>query len=399
MNSNYEYLATRRKESMFLDDIRENYKVLKNRLVNSRIAILGAAGSIGSSVVKNILAFNPRSVTLIDINENNLVEVVRDLRSSCNISVPQDFSALPIAFGSIEMKRYFIETKPFNYILNLSAIKHVRSEKNIYSLIRMVDTNILYLYEFLEFLPYKCEKVFSVSTDKATNPSNLMGASKLIMENILFLYSHNLPTSTARFANVAFSDGSLPYGFLKRIEKKQPIAAPVDVKRFFITHEEAGQLCLLSCVSGENRDVFFPKLQKDLHELTFSEIAVRLLEHLGYEPYECSSEVEAKKKSSELIRNKKWPCFFFKSDTTGEKEYEEFFEDSDELDLNRYKNIGIIKKDKKTVDEIKIKNFIEFAYKAKMNNSITKNDYVREFKKIVPKLTHIEKGRNLDQKM
>ncbi len=383
---------------MFDEDVRDNLQPLKERICNSRVAIIGAAGSIGFSVVKNILRFKPAGMALIDISENNLVEVVRDCRSSSDLIVPDEFTVLPVGLGSTEFLRFFNESKPFDYILNLSAIKHVRSEKNIYCLIRMIDTNVNYMAEFLDKLGYGVKKFFSVSSDKAVNPASLMGASKMVMEKIL-LNQNKHPFSTARFANVAFSDGSLPFAFLKRIEKRQPISSPRDVRRFFISHAEAGHICLLSSMLGENGDVYFPALKQGSDEKTFSEIAVKLLEKLGYEAYECSSEQEARQDVEALIAKKKWPCFFFDSDTTGEKDYEEFYGVDELVDFDKYKNIGVIKQTSDGVNGEALDAFLRFVKDAKSNSGIKKSDYVKEFEKIVPTLTHVETGKNLDQKM
>jgi FlaA1/EpsC-like NDP-sugar epimerase len=262
----------------------------------------------------------------------------------------------------------------------------------------MIDTNAVFLYDFFKQNPYQFKKVFSVSSDKAANPANMMGASKMVMEKVLLAQAEEQPFSTARFANVAFSDGSLPYGFLQRISKQQPLSAPNDVKRYFISHQEAGELCVLSCILGENRDVFFPKLSIDKDEKTFSQIAVQLLEALGYEPVECSSEEEAKSRVNELIPKKQWPCYFFKTDTTGEKDYEEFYVETEQLDMARLKNIGIIKRGPMT-DTESLETFIQFCRNAKNDNCVTKEDYVQAMLKIVPTLRHIETGKNLDQKM
>ena len=395
---NYERLITGRVSSFFKEDLRENGSQMSKSILDARIAIVGAAGSIGSSVVKTVLSYKPKAVSLIDISENNLVEVVRDLRSTDGLVMPEVFTALPIGLGTIEFQRYFQETKPFDYILNLSAVKHVRSEKNIYCLIRMLDTNALFLYDFLRENPYRFNKVFSVSSDKAANPANIMGASKMIMEKILMEGSEEQPFSTARFANVAFSDGSLPFGFLRRISKQQPISAPNDVKRYFISHQEAGELCVLSCFLGENRDVFFPKLASGRDEKTFSRIAVELLDYLGYEPVVYQSEEEAKARAKEVIPQKKWPCFFFASDTTGEKQYEEFYTRDELLDMERFKGIGVIKRSAMNGTEL-LDGFVEFCRRAKGDARITKKDYVNAIKEIVPNLEHFETGRNLDQRM
>jgi FlaA1/EpsC-like NDP-sugar epimerase len=262
----------------------------------------------------------------------------------------------------------------------------------------MIDTNVLYLHEFLSRNPYRFKKVFSVSSDKATNPANLMGATKMIMEKALLARSDEQPFSTARFANVAFSDGSLPFGFLQRIAKRQPLSAPHDVRRYFISHQEAGELCVLSCGLGENRDVFFPNLAQGLDEKTFADIARDLLVELGFKPVECPSEAEAKRRAGELISHGQWPCYFFKSDTTGEKEFEEFFAQGERLVLDRFKRVGVVQQEKWS-DARMLDEFLEFFRAAKGDPRIEKPQYVREIQKLVPTLQHYETGRNLDQKM
>jgi len=393
-----EQIVTGRLASFFSEDLQGNAECMLDSISGSRVAVIGAAGSIGSSVVKTVLRFKPAAISLIDLSENNLVEVVRDLRSSESIELPDEFSTLPIGLGSVEFDRYFQETKPFDYLLNLSAIKHVRSEKDIYCLMRMLDTNAVFLHDFLERNAYRFRKVFSVSSDKAANPANMMGASKMVMEKVLMAGAEEQPFSTARFANVAFSDGSLPYGFLQRINKRQPLSAPNDVKRYFISHQEAGELCVLSCILGENRDVFFPKLAMDKAEKTFSQIALELLASLEYEPVECDSEEEARARVNELIPHRKWPCYFFESDTTGEKGYEEFYTSQEQLDMERFHHIGVIKRDSMPEEET-LETFIQFCRRAKTKTHVTKEQYVQAMLEIVPTMQHIETGKNLDQKM
>ncbi len=399
MNLQYEYIATGREESGFKADIEQKSEILKDRIGGSRIAIVGAAGSIGSSVVKTLLRFKPSGMVLIDLSENNLVELVRELRSTQNVTVPGDFSTLPIGMGSIEFNRYFVEQPQFDYFFNLSAIKHVRSEKDIYCLMRMIDTNVLFMHDFLKQNPYKFKKVFSVSSDKAANPANLMGASKMIMEQVLLSRAETQSFSTARFANVAFSDGSLPYGFLERIAKRQPLAAPSDIRRYFISHQEAGELCVLSCMTGENRDVFFPKMSAKKDEKTFAEIAEKLLHALGYKPELCASDTEARERAEELIAQKKWPCCFSPSDTDGEKPFEEFHTATENVDLEFLPNIGVVKRDGSEYDPDQLDKFLTFAAAAKTNPIVTKDDYIREMSLTVPGLSHIATGKNLDRKM
>ncbi len=397
--SDYEKLATGRKSSLFREDISNNFTEINDKIGNARIAIIGAAGSIGSAVTKAILKFNPKGLVLFDLSENNLVEVVRDVRSNANVSVPLDFFTLPIGFGSHEFNRYMQESPPFDYILNFSAIKHVRTEKDIYCLIRMLDTNILYLHDFLRDLPYKIKNFFSVSSDKATNPANLMGASKMVMEEVLKYHSSNHHYTTARFANVAFSDGSLPYGIIQRFNKQQAISAPFDVKRYFISHEEASHLCVLSCFLGKKGDTFFPKLEQSLNEETFANIARNFLKQNGFDPFECESEEQAKSKASELIKKKQWPCYFFKTDTSGEKDFEEFYTTNDIINYDRFQSVGIIQTLRSELDKECLLNFISFAKSLKNKSDISKIDIVDAFRNVVPSLQHIETGKNLDQKM
>ncbi|MBN2642434.1 MAG: polysaccharide biosynthesis protein [Victivallales bacterium] len=399
MNLQYEYIATGRRVSMFESDIEAKSEVLNDRIAGSRIAIVGAAGSIGSSVVKTLLRFNPAGLTLIDLSENNLVELVRELRSDGDVKLPEDFSTMPIGMGSIEFGRFFAEQENFDYFFNLAALKHVRSEKNVYCLARMIDTNVLFMHEFLESNPYKFKKVFSVSSDKAANPANLMGASKMLMEQVLLEHSDRQEFSTARFANVAFSDGSLPYGFLERIAKRQPLEAPSDIRRYFISHREAGELCVLSCMCGENRDVFFPKMSSGKDEKTFAEIAMMLLDSLGYKVELCASESEARARAGELIEQKKWPCCFLPADTDGEKSYEEFFTSDEKVDLDFLPHIGVIKRNGSEYDPVQLRKFIEFAQVARRDPRVSKDDYIREMSLAVPGLEHAMTGKNLDQKM
>ena len=419
MDLRYEHLITGPKEALFASDFQANEEALREALGGKRVAVVGAAGSIGSAVVKTLLRFAPGALALLDLSENNLVELVRDLRSTGDLRLPAEFTTLPIGMGSVEFARYFAETKPFDYFLNLSAIKHVRTERDVYCLLRMIDTNVLFLHEFLSRNPYRFKKVFSVSSDKATNPANLMGATKMIMEKALLAHSDEQPFSTARFANVAFSDGSLPFGFLQRIAKRQPLSAPNDVRRYFISHQEAGELCMLSCALGMNRDVFFPNLAQGLDEKTFASIARDLLVELGYTPVECASEAEAKweigdrrweigerDKAAASISNlqsasfprKPWPCYFFKSDTTGEKEFEEFYAQGERLVLDRFNCVGVVQQEKGS-DARALEEFIAFCRAAKGDPQVTKPRYVQEIQKLVPAMQHHETGRTLDQKI
>ena len=389
----------KRKESIFLQDILDNNEQIQKKIKGTRILIIGAAGSIGSAFVKQLLHYSPEILHLVDISENNMVELVRDIRSSL-LHVPDDFKTFPLDFGSLEFKKLFDRQKDYDYVINFSAMKHVRSEKDPYSLMRMFNTNVDYVRELLESLiGTSIKKCFSVSSDKATNPVNVMGATKIFMERVLLSYSDKIPFSTARFANVAFSDGSLLYGFLQRFEKKQSFSAPVDVKRYFISHEEAGQLCLLSSFLGNNREVFFPKLDEKKDLIIFSDIARMVLEQAGYTPDLCDSEEEAKERASHLNSDSKtWPCYFFTSDTTGEKPFEEFFTSKDEVDFNKYNNIGVIQQ-RSFTDPKRLEQAFKAFEKIKKSDKWLKKDIIEAVKIIVPELVHEEKHKNLDQKM
>lgn len=399
MVSGYEHLATGRTSSMFRADVAANDADLTGFLRGTRVAIVGGAGSIGASVLRQLLRYRLRSVCIIDPSENNLVELVRDLRSTAGLVVPADFEALPIALGSMEARRYFAESRPFDIVLNLAAMKHVRSEKSIYSLIRMIDTNVLFPLELMQTLPAGCRKFFSVSSDKSTAPASVMGASKMVMEKALALHSDRLPISSARFANVAFSDGSLPHGFLKRIEKRQPLSAPYGIRRFFMSHEEAGEICVLSCALARNREVFFPKMLTGADEKTFTEIALSLLEAMGYEGVVFSDEEEAKRKFDELSSRRKWPCFFFQSDTSGEKEAEVFYGAADPLDLTRFASVGVVQQALLGMEADEMEEFLRFATAAREQREVTIADYLAALCRVVPGFAHVEKGKNLDQRM
>ena len=384
---------------MFLKLIgRKNKFKLFNIVKNSKFLVLGGAGSIGQAVTKEIFKRDPLKLHVIDISENNLVELVRDIRSSFGY-ITGDFKTFALDIGSIEYDAFIKSDGQYDYILNLSALKHVRSEKDPFTLMRMINVNIFNTDKTIQqSIENNAKKYFCVSTDKAANPVNMMGASKRIMEMFLMRRSKQINISTARFANVAFSDGSLLHGFNQRIQKKQPIVAPNDIKRYFVVPQEAGELCLSSCLLGDNRDIFFPKLEESLHLISFADIAVKYLENLGYEAYLCDTEDEARTNIDEHIANKKWPCLFTKSDTTGEKDFEEFFTDSETLDMDRFSGLGIIKNDP-DYDNDKLDYFTKTIEQLKFQKSWTKDELVDLFYHMIPDFEHKETGKYLDSKM
>ncbi len=387
-----------RDSELFADDIEKYKSELNNIVESSSFLVLGGAGSIGQAVTKEIFKRNPKKLHVVDISENNMVELVRDIRSSFGY-IDGEFKTFALDIGSIEYDAFIKSDGKYDYVLNLSALKHVRSEKDPFTLMRMIEVNIENTDKTIgQSIENGTKKYFCVSTDKAANPVNMMGASKRIMEMFLMKRSLQMPISTARFANVAFSDGSLLHGFNQRIEKRQPISAPSDIKRYFVTPKESGELCLMSCLLGENRDIFFPKLSEKLHLITFADIAIKYLNYLGYEPYICKSEQEAREFLIQNPDSKQWPCYFFESDTTGEKDFEEFFTNNENLDMDRFKNLGVIK-NKPIYDEEKLTMFIETIKEYKSNREWSKEDIVKLFFKMIPDFGHKETGKYLDQRM
>lgn len=387
-----------REVNLFTNDILGNGEMLKERVASSSFLVLGGAGSIGQAVVKEIFKRKPKKLHVVDISENNMVELVRDVRSSLGY-IEGDFQTFALDIGSVEYNAFIESDGKYDYVLNLSALKHVRSEKDPYTLMRMIDVNILNTDKTIEQSIRKgTKKYFCVSTDKAANPVNMMGASKRIMEMFLMRRSEDIEISTARFANVAFSDGSLLHGFNQRIQKRQPIVAPRDIKRYFVTPQESGELCLMSCIFGENRDIFFPKLSEALHLITFSQIAEKYLREVGYEPYACETEQQARELITTLPDKGKWPCLFTSSDTTGEKDFEEFFTDKEVLEMDKYESIGIIKNEANYDSEL-IRNFTTEIQAMKHRLHWTKEEVLLLFYKLIPGFQHKETGKYLDSKM
>ena len=385
-----------REDSIFSNDFRAYEDKASNLINKSSFLILGGAGSIGQFVVKLILKYKPKRLHVVDISENNLVELVRDIRSQ-NDKIIQDFKTFPIDIGSEIYDSFINDDGNYDYVINLSALKHVRSEKNYYSMTRMIKVNILNTVKTIEqSIQKRVKKYFCVSTDKATNPENFMGATKRVMELILFQYSNRITVSSARFANVAFSDGSLLDSFTKRLEKRQPISAPNDVKRYFMSGQEAGELCLFSTLFGKNKEIYFPKLSKN-HLKSFKSIAESFLKESGYQPYLCG-ESEAKREILKLVSMNKWPCVFKKSNTTGEKMIEEFYNPSDNVDEKTYEKISFIKSTLMNYHK-EINKFINQLEDNNQRLNLNKPKLIKLFKKMIPEFSHKEFESNLDEKM
>lgn len=390
--------VTKRPKSMFLDDIENNKEELIKKIEGKTVLVIGGAGSIGSSFIKAVLPFKPATLVVVDTNENALAELTRDLRSTKGMFVPDDYIPYPMDFASPVFEKMFRARGGFDIVGNFSAHKHVRSEKDIYSVEALIQNNVLHAKLLLDLLSeFPPEEYFCVSTDKAANPVNIMGASKRIMEDVIFAYSDKFPVKTARFANVAFSNGSLPAGFIARLQKLQPISAPSDVKRYFVSPEESGQICMLSCMLGSNREIFFPRLEEE-QMMTFDKIATAFLQENGFDVLECESDKDAIDKAEALKQgSNKYPVHYSGSNTSGEKAYEEFYTDEETADLNRFKALGIV-----TGKEIPDRNKVDDLYvklNAAFDSETSKEEIVEIMKEYLPNFEHIETGKSLDSKM
>ena len=398
--------VTRRPVSMFVSDIEVNKETLTREIKDKKVCVIGGAGSIGSSFIKAVLRFEPASVVVVDLNENGLAEMVRDVRSTEGLYVPDEFRCYTLNFADPIFERIFREEKGFDIVANFSAHKHVRSEKDRYSVQALIENNDIKAKKLMDLLTvFPPKHFFCVSTDKAANPVNIMGASKRIMEDLVMAYNCYFKVTTARFANVAFSNGSLPDGWIHRLQKKQPLAAPSDVKRYFVSPEESGQICMLACILGKGGEVFFPKLGED-QMLTFSSICDDFIKANGFEKDECSSDAEAKKKAAALnsqlsIVNSqlpKYPAVYFGSDTTGEKAYEEFYVPGEKIDLLRFQALGVVEQTPRH-EMSEVNDFFMKLENIFAKTDFTKSQVVDAIKEFIPNFKHEEKGKNLDQKM
>lgn len=389
---------TKRPHSLFINDIEKNKETLSSKIKNKSVLVIGGAGTIGSSYIKAVLNFEPKRLYVIDTNENGLTELTRDLRSTPNQYIPEDYKTYPMNFSDATFEKLFVNEGPFEIVANFAAHKHVRSEKDKYSVEAMIENNVIKAKKFLDLLlNHKPEYFFCVSTDKAANPVNVMGASKKLMEEVIMSYSNDIQITTARFANVAFSNGSLLAGYMERLAKNQPISCPGDVKRFFVSPEESGQICMLACMLGSSGDIFFPKLNEE-EMVFFKEITESFFKEIKIEMDVCSSEKEAKDKVEINKLKNKYPVYFFNSDTSGEKLYEEFYTEKDTLDLELFESLGIVKNAPKPKMK-DIEDTINQLQDLLLSGNYDKSDIVNLLKKFIPDFEHIETGKSLDQKM
>jgi FlaA1/EpsC-like NDP-sugar epimerase len=389
---------TKRDTSLFEGDINRYKDLLSANIKGKSVLVIGGAGTIGSSYIKAILNFQPTRLYVVDTNENGLTELTRDLRSKHGQYIPEDYKTYPMNFGEEVFRKMFVNEGPFQIVANFAAHKHVRSEKDHYSIEAMIDNNVFKAKEFLDLLTeYKPEHFFCVSTDKAANPVNVMGASKKLMEEVIMAYSQDIKITTARFANVAFSNGSLLDGYIQRIFKKQPISCPSDVKRFFVSPEESGQICMLACILGESGDIYFPKLEEN-QMVNFKEITLDFFKEMAIPIVECDTDEQAKMKATDMSIEDPHPVYFFTSDTSGEKLYEEFYIATDELDITMYEGMGVIKNAVKPT-KMQIENCITELKTLMASEDYNKATIVSLMKKHLPDFEHIETGKSLDQKM
>ncbi|MEP6727668.1 MAG: polysaccharide biosynthesis protein [Bacteroidota bacterium] len=388
---------TGRKESLLASDLLNYHDAIYKEIHDKSVLVIGGAGTIGSSFIKALLKYHPKKLVVADINENGLTELVRDCRSRNDISLPKDFKSYPVNFGDAVFTKIFKQEAPFDIVANFAAHKHVRSEKDAFSIEAMIENNVLKAKKLLDLLLlYPPQHFFCVSTDKAANPVNIMGASKKLMEEVILAYSKDLNITTARFANVAFSNGSLLAGFIDRVMKQQPLSCPSDVKRFFVSPQESGEICLLACVLGKSGEIFFPKLHEHKDMVNFAAIVPAFLKQLGFEPDVCADETEARNKAANPVAGR-YPVYFFQSETSGEKLYEEFYTDQEELLLDKFTALGIIlNAPRREKDEL---NKIITEIETMFASGVTKEDIVTLLNKLLPDFKHIETGLNLDQKM
>jgi len=389
---------TKRETSLFENDIVQHKEQLSANIKGKSVLVIGGAGTIGSSYIKAILNFEPAKLYVVDTNENGLTELTRDLRSNHRQYIPEDYKTYPMNFGDEVFKKMFVNEGPFHIVANFAAHKHVRSEKDQYSIEAMIDNNVFKAKVFLDLLTtHKPDHFFCVSTDKAANPVNVMGASKKLMEEVIMAYSNDIKITTARFANVAFSNGSLLDGYIQRLFKKQPISCPSDVKRFFVSPEESGQICMLACILGNSGEIYFPKLEED-KMVNFKDITIDFFREMNISTVECLSEKEARNISAAMSIQDPHPVYFFESDTSGEKLYEEFFTEKDEVDLVNYEGMGVIKNAvKPSINQIE--HCIGELKMLLNSDTYDKSDIVKLMKKHLPDFEHIETGKSLDQKM
>jgi FlaA1/EpsC-like NDP-sugar epimerase len=388
---------TGRNQSLLAQDFQAHRQSLKEKIQGRSILVVGGAGTIGASYIKSLLPFKPAKLVVVDINENGLTELVRDCRSRNELQLPAEFKSYPVNFGDRVFEKIFKKEGPFQIVANFAAHKHVRSEKDVYSIEAMIENNVIRAKRFLDrLLASPPEHFFCVSTDKAANPVNIMGASKKLMEEVILAYAGEMKITTARFANVAFSNGSLLAGFIERLMKQQPLSCPADVKRYFVSPVESGEICLMACILGKSGEIFFPKLKAEKDLVLFKDIAVSFLEEIGYEAEECASENEAKEKAVQL-NGHRYPVYFFESDTSGEKLYEEFYTDEETIDLERFQSLGVVtnaaRRRKKELD--KIIDVLEDLFKTETQ----KESVVKMLNQLLPTFQHVETGLNLDQKM
>lgn len=391
--------VTKRQRSLLTDDLAANHTELAAAINGKRLLVIGGAGTIGSSFIRAALRFKPAALVVVDTNENGLTELTRDLRSDGGYNVPADYLSYPMDFGAPVFRKMFLHRGGFDVVANFAAHKHVRSEKDRFSIEAMLDNNVFKAKALLDLLAeHPPERYFSVSTDKAANPVNVMGASKKLLEEVIFAYQDVFPVVTARFANVAFSNGSLPAGFLERLHKRQPLSAPTNVKRYFVSPQESGQLCLIACLLGQSGQIFFPKLREE-QMTTFSQIGEDFLRAQGLEPLFCETEKEARAQvQSREVTSKQYPVLFTPANTSGEKTYEEFYTPGERINLDRFAELGYVVNAPRR-ERIEVARVLTELQQLLEEPHLAKAGIVATLAKHLPSFGHLETGLSLDAKM
>jgi FlaA1/EpsC-like NDP-sugar epimerase len=388
--------VTRRPESLFAEDIRLNHSQLSERIDGKTVLVIGGAGTIGSSFIRALLLFKPKALCVVDTNENGLAELTRDLRSDVRYNVPADYLTYPMDFGSTVFAKMFRSRNGFEVVANFAAHKHVRSEKDRYSIEAMLETNVFKAHRLLDLMvDFRPERYFSVSTDKAANPVNVMGASKKLMEEVILAYGDLFPVTTARFANVAFSNGSLLASYSERLARLQPLVAPTDIRRYFVSPEESGHICLLAATLGKSREVLFPRLRED-QMMTFADIARAWLKGQGFEPWETQDESEARTQVQRKVEEQCYPLFLFSSNTSGEKAYEEFYTKEETTDFDRFRQLGVVT-DAYHRQRDELGDIISHLREVLDRPDGDKELIVSAMSDLINNFSHLETGKSLDE--
>jgi len=395
-------IVTGRPGSLFAGDLEASRDRVSANMRDRRILVIGGGGSIGAATVRIILDYHPSVLHVVDHNENYLVELVRELRGRAAGIPDSDFRALPLDYGGPVMARFLADSPPYDVVLNFAALKHVRSEKDIYSILQMFDTNVVRHMRFKRWLADHRHGAtyFAVSTDKAANPVSLMGASKRLMEDLIFdgAAEKYQTTTSARFANVAFSNGSLLQGFGHRLAKRQPLAVPRDTRRYFISHQEAGELCLLATCRIPDGHIAVPRADAKFQLQLLEDIACACLDYWGLRAERYLDEASARNDVERLAREGRWPLLLTPLDTGGEKPFEEFVGAGETVTDCGLLNIAALRHSPCASAEQNLFDRIA-RWVDEPDLAIAKSKFVSAIAEALPNFRHSASERNLDQRL